>query len=283
MPRPVKQTVDYFSHDSNASAGKTLTILYNHFGHEGISAWWQLLERLADTPSHFIDIRNSECFEYLAARLRFSPDKAKSIFSKMAELEAIDQELYAAGIIWSGHLIGRLEHVYKARNQSYPSKPVINNPISDTDNPVSLPDNTQIKVNEIKVNEIKDTLQGAKAPFDPFTCCNSFADYRNLLDGYENQVGFLVGAFKRIHHDAPARDFEDPGGRLGNLWAKNNRDTGFILKVMWDISSTSIAGSHMDFLYKALEARKSRGTKGNGAKADPDKFIKGKFAHMVQR
>jgi hypothetical protein len=56
---------------------------------------------------------------------------------------------------------------------------------------------------------------------------------------------------------------------------------------MWDISTSSIAGSHLDYLQKALVDRKSGGQKsnGNGHKTtnDPDKFVKGKYGHMVQR
>ena len=86
MARPQKQTVDYFSHDSNASGGKTLTILFNHFGHDGISAWWQLLECISSTNHHFIDIRNHEGLEFLAAKLHFAPDKLVAILAKMAAL-----------------------------------------------------------------------------------------------------------------------------------------------------------------------------------------------------
>ncbi len=39
MPRPQKNTVDYFSHDADASDGRTLSILENNFGAEGYMAW----------------------------------------------------------------------------------------------------------------------------------------------------------------------------------------------------------------------------------------------------
>ncbi len=155
MPRPVKNTVDYFPHDGDASDGKTLTILFNHFGHEGVAAWWLLLERISRTNNHVIGIGNPEDLEYLAAKLHFTPDRFKEILDKLASLEAIDSKLYHEGLIWSDNFIGRVASVYTKRKQSIPRKPDItttDNPVTATDNPVSSPDNTQRKVNKIKGN-----------------------------------------------------------------------------------------------------------------------------------
>jgi hypothetical protein len=64
MARPLKLTVEYFPHDANAGQRKTLSILFNHFGHEGVSAWWFLLEALSSTRNHIIDINNPENMEF---------------------------------------------------------------------------------------------------------------------------------------------------------------------------------------------------------------------------
>ena len=123
MARPQKNTVDYFPHDSDASDGKTITILFNNFGHEGISAWWQLLERVSATENHVIDTRNPEDMEYLSAKLHFSPERLIEILQKLADLGAIDSTLYRHGLIWSQNLVDRISDVYKKRKQDLPSKP----------------------------------------------------------------------------------------------------------------------------------------------------------------
>lgn len=123
MARPKKETIDYFSHDSNASEGRTITILENHFGHEGYSAWFKLLERVSVTRNHVIDIRNPEDFEFLSAKLKFTPVRLREILDKIACLQGIDQQLYKAGYIWCQNFIDRLEPVYKTRNQDLPIKP----------------------------------------------------------------------------------------------------------------------------------------------------------------
>lgn len=123
--RPIKQTVDWFSHDATASTGKTLMIMYNNYGHEGISAWWQLLETLSSTNNHVIYLRNTEEIEFLSAKLHFTPERMRQILQKLADLEAIDPLLHKANIIWCQNLVDRLKVVYAARHQNPPSKPIV--------------------------------------------------------------------------------------------------------------------------------------------------------------
>ena len=164
MSRPHKQVVDYFSHDADASSGRTLSILFNHFGHEGISAWWQLLEIISTTENHVIDCRNPEDREFLSAKMRFSVPKMTEILDKMAYLGAIDQELYGAGFIWCQKLVDRLEIVYKNRRREIPVKPLlvpstgvstVETMVSTMKTPVSTTETPQSKVKESKVKESK--------------------------------------------------------------------------------------------------------------------------------
>lgn len=128
MARPQKQTVEYFSHDADASNGRTLSVLFNHFGHEGISAWWLLLERLSRSRNHVISINNGVNTEFLASTMHFTPARLKEILAKMADLQAIDPPLFARGIIWCQNFVDRLEPVYKYRKQQLPIKPELSIP-----------------------------------------------------------------------------------------------------------------------------------------------------------
>ncbi len=171
MARPQKHTVDYFPHDADASQGKTLSILFNHFGHEGISAWWQLLERISKTDNHVIGIRNTEELEYLAATMRFQPARLKEILSKMADLDAIDKELLDIGIIWSQNFVNRIDSVYKMRKQSLPCRPELSSSITrfsgiETELPsCEIP---QSKLKETKVN--KSTVKYPPSSPPPDSC-----------------------------------------------------------------------------------------------------------------
>lgn len=123
--RPVKCTADYFPHQANASSGKTVAILENRFGAEGYAAWFKLLEIITSSRNHIIDVRNAEAVEFLAARMKLQPDRLREILDKMADLQAIDTELWTVGVIWSQNLVDNLSSLYDRRRQDIPHKPDI--------------------------------------------------------------------------------------------------------------------------------------------------------------
>jgi len=171
MARPLKETVDYFSHDSDASESRTVSILENHYGAEGYSAWFKLLERVSRTRNHVIDCRNGEDVEFLAAKFKMQPERLKEILAKMAELGAIDYDLWQSQIIWCQNLVDRLKDVYDNRKQRLPSKPIVStddNRVLTLDNQVINPCNTtkESKVKESKVN--KEINKESKMSFADF-------------------------------------------------------------------------------------------------------------------
>lgn len=185
MARPQKHTIEYFSHDADASEGRTLSILFNHFQHEGISAWWLLLERISLTDNHVIGIRNPEDFEYLASKLHFAPVRLRLILDKMAELDAIDLELYRHGIIWSQNFVNRLDSVYKSRKQSLPSKPELSvqeTPLSGKETSLSIPETPQTKLKETILN---NSVSGkpAKSP-------DKKLSYNHLIAQMQEHLGY---------------------------------------------------------------------------------------------
>ncbi len=159
MARPNKHTVDYFTHDSHASQGRTLSILFNNFSHDGTDAWWRLLETVSDTDNHVIRIDNLEDLEYLASKLGFLPDRLKIILKKMAELDAIDRDLYSEGVIWCQNFVDRLRPVYESRKQDLPMKPELSGKQTAFLLPItalSVPETPHTKLKETKVTKLKD-------------------------------------------------------------------------------------------------------------------------------
>lgn len=161
MARPLKQKVDYFPHDANASNGKTLFILESKFGNDGYAFWFKLLERLADTPGHFYDCRNPSAKEFLLAKTRVNEDTARKILDLLADLEAIDSPLWHTHkVIWSQNLVSRLADVYNNRRAPLPQKPSFaDENLSTVD--VSTTNNPQSKVKESKVKESKSSTASA--------------------------------------------------------------------------------------------------------------------------
>jgi hypothetical protein len=159
MARPKKQTVDYFPHI--IKQGKTMTILENKFGNDGYAFWFKLLEILGSTNGHFYEYKNTADKEFLHAKTLVSEDIAKEILNLLAELNAIDQELWEHNIIWCSNFVDNIEDAYSRRKVNVPHKPIVSevnvnrNP-SEGDKCSHDDDiNSQSKVKESKVNKSK--------------------------------------------------------------------------------------------------------------------------------
>lgn len=194
MARPRKETVDYFPHIANS--GKTIFILESQFGNDGYAFWFKTLELLASTDGHVIDCRNASEWKFLLAKTNVSEDIGSRILDQLAELEAIDYELWQSKVIWSDNFIKNIADVYKNRKTSLPKKPVIKvstsrNPSEDELPPVetrsqvdkcgqSTTNNPQTKVKETKVNKTKANYNE-----------NSQSQAQSVLHFYQNNFGVL--------------------------------------------------------------------------------------------
>ena len=155
MARPKKQTVDYFSHDTDASQGRTLSVLQNKYGNDGYAFWFQLLELLGRSPGHYYNFKEATDWEFLLAKTHISrPETARSMLETLATLNAIDLELYEQGIIWSQNFVDRLMGVYERRRENKPGRPVsaAETPLKPAVTGLLMTETPQSKVNYSKVN-----------------------------------------------------------------------------------------------------------------------------------
>lgn len=151
MARPRKNGVDYFSHDT--TSGKTIFTLESQYGNDGYAFWFKLLELLGTQLGHSYNCNNTADWLFLVAKTRITPEKAEDILNTLAQLDAIDDELWNEKIIWSQNFVDRLADVYKKRGTETPQKPGFCDGNSSTTG-VTVPESTQRKVKEIKANEI---------------------------------------------------------------------------------------------------------------------------------
>jgi len=159
MSRPRRATVEYFPHYCNP--GRTLYILQEKFGNDGYAFYYKLRELLGETEGHYYALVAEADWQYLAARTGVDQCQAKEILDTMANLAAIDPDLYRSGTIWSDGFIEIVEPVYSRRKTDPPDKPEINTSqlsITPTDTPLTEPksnNNRQSKVKRVK--KVKDT------------------------------------------------------------------------------------------------------------------------------
>ena len=118
-----KETVNYFPHMCNASEGRTLYIMEHKYGNDGYTFWFKLLELLGSTAGHAFDFSDRENWQFLVARTRAPEEKARLMLKTLADVNAIDLDLFDIGIIWSDNFVEGLAQVYQKRTGEIPEKP----------------------------------------------------------------------------------------------------------------------------------------------------------------
>lgn len=159
MARPKKKGVDYFPHD--CVAGKTIFILEQKFGNDGYAFWYKLLELLGTKEGHYLDCNDIPDMEYLQAKTHLDVDNIHDILDLLANLNAIDLELWQKKLVWSQRFVDGISDVYTNRRINIPAKPsyytvpTVNNPANIDYQPQPTSKSTQSKVKESKVDKSK--------------------------------------------------------------------------------------------------------------------------------
>jgi hypothetical protein len=122
MARKRKSTVDYFPHDANASSKKTLVLLEKRYGITGYGFWFKLLETLAVSDNHFLDLNRKGNVEYLSSKAHISEELCLEILDELAGLDAIDPELWESRIVWVENFISGVVDAYSRRSQAAPTR-----------------------------------------------------------------------------------------------------------------------------------------------------------------
>ena len=156
MPRPTKQTVDYFPHFANDS--KTKFVLENRWHNDGYAFWFKLLEILCKTDGHSYCLEDPLDWEYFVSIMHVDDNVAKAILDKLSEMGKIDSDLWKYDkIIWCPTLMNNIKPVYDKRKSDMPTKPNLKNKknISDTKTRVSATE-TEFSTQKQDENEVSD-------------------------------------------------------------------------------------------------------------------------------
>ncbi|EOL45779.1 DnaD domain protein [Enterococcus caccae] len=217
MARKKKQTVDYFPHMANS--GKTLFILENSFGNDGYAFWFKLLELIASTDGHVIDVGNSAEWRFLLAKTRVNEETANNILNMLAELDAIDLELWKEKVIWATNFMENVGDVYLRRKVAKPRKPDLKNKCqhnsyspaiieAETEhNKQDVDINQQSKVKESKVNKSKVKESSNKDDSD---------DLKTIFRFYESNGFGTLGQKTMQDFEYWIKDFIEIGATEGN-------------------------------------------------------------------
>ena len=266
MARIQKDTASYFPHDASASTGDTLTVLQSRYGNDGYAFWFKLLERLTSINGHYLDLRNPTKWQLFIAKMGVDEKTTVEIIDLLVEIQAIDEELWQSKLVWCQNLVNNLADVYKNRRREIPQKPIItgNNVITTENNGITTDDNPQSKVKESKLNEIKEEETKESVSLSKE---DVYEVYKKEIMGcpdeisedVENQLDLAVKRFTAVW----VRDAILEGVK------RKRKDWRYIAGILknWE-------------RYGKDQPEKSRDLK---KPIDPDKYIKGKYGHLVKR
>jgi DnaD/phage-associated family protein len=213
MPRPVKQIVDYFPHDADASSRKTITILESRYGAIGYTCWFKLLEQLAQTNGHVITCRNPIEVAFLQAKT-LAGEKLIEILDLLASLEAIDAQLWTEKMIFSQNFVNNVSHVYKNRRQPVPTRPIITTPnnsatlqdsaITTPDNPITTTDNTHSRVEQSRVDKSRLITTAVRVE-NSENQKDTTGEFSTIVNCYEQNIGLLTPSIAESLKDISAQ------------------------------------------------------------------------------
>ncbi len=115
MARPQRHNVDYFPH--YISDGKKMFIIESKFGNDGYAAWFKILETLAKTDNHWIDLQEESNVMFLSAKCRISEQTLIDLIDAVVKLGEIDSQLWKyQRVIWCQKFIDSIEDAYRKRS-----------------------------------------------------------------------------------------------------------------------------------------------------------------------
>jgi len=116
MARPERNTVDYFPHF--ISDGKKMFFIEKKYGNDGYATWFKILEKLARTENHFLNLNEDEEIIFLSAKCNVTETLLLNIITDLSRVGAFDKKLWEVKIIWCQKFIDEIQETYKRRNNN---------------------------------------------------------------------------------------------------------------------------------------------------------------------
>ncbi len=113
MARPESNTVSYFPH--KIGDGKKIFSIETRYGNDGYATWFKILEKLATTENHFLNLNDEVEIMYLSAKCRVTEELLFAIITDLTRLGCFDKKLWENRIIWSHSFIESIQDAYSRR------------------------------------------------------------------------------------------------------------------------------------------------------------------------
>jgi hypothetical protein len=114
MARPERRNVDYFPH--YLSEGKKMYLIEHKYGNDGYAVWFKLLETLASTDDHWLNLNDETNVMFMSAKCRVSEEVLFNILDDLSKLEEINSLLWKDKVVWSDKFVESIQDAYSRRN-----------------------------------------------------------------------------------------------------------------------------------------------------------------------
>jgi hypothetical protein len=114
MARPERRNVDYFPH--YLSEGKKMYLIEHKYGNDGYAVWFKVLETLATTDDHWLNLNDETNVMFMSAKCRVKEEVLFSILDDLSKLEEISSVLWKDKIVWSEKFVESIQDAYSRRN-----------------------------------------------------------------------------------------------------------------------------------------------------------------------
>lgn len=218
-------------------------ILEQEFQNDGYATWFKLLEALATTDNHFLDMTVTKRVMLMAAKCHISKKRLTAIINKLAELDEIDRGLWdQCSVVYSQKFVDSVTDAYRKRSNDIIDHERLLQHLHSlgrnieglgrnipAETPVSGVRNTQSKVKDSRGKERKGKGKAAKPPT------------LKEVEDYFLEKGFSKELARRAfeYYDTPraeknGRVWKDGNGKtiinwkqkMIGVWFKNNDTRG---------------------------------------------------------
>ena len=203
MARPIKEGMDYFPHDVDASNDEKIEMLTSIYGNDGYAFYFIMLERIYRSKDFLIDISDSETkeemFQILSSKTRLTVEQFTKILNTSLKYGLFDKRLYEEqGYITSDGIKKRSNQVITKREmmkERYNSRKKNNISVAETKEE-TISETQQSKEKKSKEKKSKEK----KSKEDDECCCDSdFNIFKYLeLRGF---IGLSAIVIQQIQSD----------------------------------------------------------------------------------
>lgn len=161
MARPIKEGMDYFPHDVNASTDKKIEALRALYGNDGYAFYFIMLEQIYQEPSFELDVSDAETreemWQILSRKIAITTDVFKQILKTALNWDCFDKELYnEKGILTSRGIKKRASIVTDKRDKMREKYQQTKAVVSDAETPPETKEETPQSKEKKKESKSKD-------------------------------------------------------------------------------------------------------------------------------